>query len=82
MANYCSEMMIDAFGFDYLERGELRTKFIKPVLLDVELHTKSRIKSIEKLSNGNTRYALDIWCEDQHGRKLVDGEAAAEALGK
>jgi acyl dehydratase len=79
MANYCSEMMSDAFGFDYLERGELRTKFIKPVLLDIELYTKGRIKSIEKQPNGNTKYALDIWCEDQNGVKLVDGEAAAEA---
>ncbi len=82
MANYCSEMMIEVFGFDYLERGELRTKFIKPVFLDVLLHTKGRIKQIDKRDNGNTRYLLDVWCEDQNGNKLVDGEAAAETAAR
>jgi 3-hydroxybutyryl-CoA dehydratase len=77
-ANYASEMLIDAFGFDYLERGELRTKFIKPVFIDVMLHTKGRIKKAEKQPNGAIRYELDIWCEDQDGLKLVDGEAFVE----
>ena len=31
MANWCSSMLIEHFGLAYVERGELRTKFIKPV---------------------------------------------------
>ena len=29
MTNWCSEMLLRAFGMDYLTRGELRTKYIK-----------------------------------------------------
>ena len=43
MTNWCSEMLLRAFGIDYLERGELRTKYIKPVNLGVELHVRGRI---------------------------------------
>ena len=28
--------------------------------------------------NGNRLYAIDVWCEDQHGTKLVDGDAKVE----
>lgn len=77
-ANYASEMLTDAFGFDYLESGELRTKFIKPVFIDVLLVTKGRIRKADRKPNGAIRYELDIWCEDQDGLKLVDGEAVVE----
>jgi 3-hydroxybutyryl-CoA dehydratase len=80
MTNWCSEMMTDAFGMDYLGRGELRTKFIKPVLMGVLLHVKGRIKGIEESSGGKTRYTVDVWCEDEHGTKLVDGDAAVEVV--
>src|SRR5450432_3599303 len=36
MTNWCSEMLLQAFGMDYLECGELRTKYIKPVNLGVQ----------------------------------------------
>jgi len=36
MTNWCSEMLIRAFGLHYLEGGELRTKYIKPVYLGVD----------------------------------------------
>ena len=78
MTNWCSEMLLRAFGLDYLERGELRTKYIKPVDVGVELHVKGRISEVTRLPGGNTRYAIDVWCEDAHGVKLVDGDAAVE----
>jgi hypothetical protein len=77
MTNWCSTMLIDHFGMDYLERGELRTKFIKPVYLDVMLHVRGKVLSVEKTENG-TLYALDVWCEDEKGTKLVDGDAKVE----
>lgn len=79
MTNWCSEMLAHSFGMDYIERGELRTKYIKPVLLGVSLHVRGRVKAIKPASDGRTRYELDIWCEDQNGNKLVDGDAAVEA---
>lgn len=77
MTNWCSEMMTRAFGMDYVERGELRTKFIKPVLMGVQLHVKGRVKAVEP-ANGATRYTVEVWCEDQNGTRLVDGDAAVE----
>ena len=78
MTNWCSEMLVGTFGMDYLERGELRTKYIKPTNLGVELHVKGRITAAATQPNGNTLYAIDVWCEDRHGTKLVDGDAKVE----
>ncbi len=78
MTNWCSEMLVRVFGLDYLERGELRTKYIKPVNLDVELHVRGRIKEAAKQPNGNMLYTIDVWCEDQQGTKLVDGDAKVD----
>lgn len=80
MTNWCSEMLVRAFGAHYLERGELRTKFIKPVNLDVELRVRGRIKQVDKGETGGTLYSLDVWCEDQNGTKLVDGDAKVEVV--
>ena len=75
MTNWCSEMLLRAFGIDYLERGELRTKYIKPVNLGVELQVRGRIREVARQSGGDTLYAIDVWCEDASGTKLVDGDA-------
>lgn len=74
MTNWCSEMLVREFGLDYIERGELRTKFIKPVNMGVQLHVKARVKEAKRAADG-TEYVLDVWCEDEHGTKLVDGDA-------
>jgi 3-hydroxybutyryl-CoA dehydratase len=78
MTNWCSEMLLRTFGLDYLERGELRTKYIKPTNVGVELRVKGRITDATEQSNGNTLYAIDVWCEDERGTKLVDGDAKVE----
>lgn len=78
MTNWCSEMLLRAFGMDYLARGELRTKYIKPTDVGVKLHVKGRIKEATRQPNGNTLYTIDVWCEDQQGTKLVDGDAKVE----
>ena len=77
MTNWCSEMMTHEFGMDYISNGELRTKFIKPVLLGVQLHVKGKVKAVEKKAGG-TLVTLDVWCEDEKGTKLVDGDAKVE----
>ena len=77
MTNWCSEMMSHEFGMDYIENGELRTKFIKPVLLGVQLHVKGKVMAVEKKGTG-TLVSLAVWCEDEKGLKLVDGDAKVE----
>jgi 3-hydroxybutyryl-CoA dehydratase len=73
--NWCSSMLIAHFGMGYIERGELRTKFIKPIFVGAAVFVKGRITSAEKRANGDTEYRLDVWCEIEDGTKVVDGDA-------
>jgi 3-hydroxybutyryl-CoA dehydratase len=75
MANWCSSMLVERFGMDYLERGELRTKFIKPVLLGATVFVRGRALAVERGDDGGTVLKLDVWCEDENGTKVVDGDA-------
>ncbi|MGH6904960.1 MAG: MaoC family dehydratase [Geminicoccaceae bacterium] len=73
--NWCSSMLIAHFGMDYVERGELRTKFIKPIFIGATVSVKGRILSAEKTHDGATEYRLEVWCETEDGTKVVDGDA-------
>jgi 3-hydroxybutyryl-CoA dehydratase len=77
LTNWCSSMLVEHFGLDYLERGELRTKFIKPVYLRTVVHVRGRVLSVTPTAGGS-RYTLDVWCEDDNGVKVVDGHAEIE----
>ena len=76
--NWCSEMMVEHFGFDYIERGELRTRFIKPTFIGVTVSVRGIVRSAERQKNGSTLYTLEVWCEDEHGLKLTVGDAKVE----
>lgn len=78
LTNWCSEMLLRAFDVDYLQRGELRTKYIRPVNLGVELHVRGRIREVTAGPAGSTSYTIDVWCEDGQGTKLVDGDAKVD----
>ena len=80
--NWCSTMLIQYFGMDYVERGELRTKFIKPIYLGVPVRPRGKVLSVEKNDGGGTEYKLDIWVEDDKGNKLVDGSARVVVAAK
>ena len=76
--NWCSEMLIERFGMDYVERGELRTKFIKPVFLGVTVSVRGKVTAAEAQANGAVVYSLEVWCEDEKGVKLTVGDAKVE----
>ena len=78
MTNWCSAMMVEHFGMDYLERGELRTKFIKPVFLGQTVSVRGRVRAVEAGKGGGKAYVLDVWCEDENGVKVTDGDARVE----
>jgi 3-hydroxybutyryl-CoA dehydratase len=80
MANWVSSMLVEHFGLAYVERGELRTKFIKPVLIGMTVVCRGRVRSIEPGARGVRTCMLDVWCEDEHGTKVVDGHARVELL--
>jgi acyl dehydratase len=76
--NYLSSMLTRAFGRFYVENGELRTKFIKPVPVDTLLRVRGRVRGREEISDGRVRYELDVWTENGDGIKVVDGDASVE----
>ena len=78
MANWVSSMLVEHFGLAYVERGELRTKFIKPVPLGMTIVCRGRVQSVERLAGGALGCMLDVWCEDEHGVRVVDGHARVE----
>jgi 3-hydroxybutyryl-CoA dehydratase len=80
--NWCSEMMIEHFGLDYIERGELRTRFIKPTFLGVTVSVRGRVTAADPQPGGAVVYKLDVWCEDETGLKLTVGDAKVEVRPK
>ena len=76
-AQWCSSLLLSYFGWDYIERGELRTKFIKPTYLDVPVTVRGVVTTVEKIAEGEL-YCIDIWSEDNQGTKLTVGEGRVE----
>lgn len=77
-ANWLSSMLIERFGRHYVETGELRAKFIKPIFLDVPVTCRGRVTEVEVLGDGGARLKLEVWCEDQAGTKLTVGDASVD----
>jgi acyl dehydratase len=73
--NWLSSMLVAHFGMDYLGRGELRTKFIKPIFLGAVVSVRGRVTAVERGEGGGLVYTLDVWCEDDKGVKLTVGDA-------
>jgi 3-hydroxybutyryl-CoA dehydratase len=76
--NWISSLLVEHFGLGYVERGELLTKFIKPVPIGMTLTVRGRVRSVEPSAAGGLVYTLDVWCEDSDGVKVTAGEAKAE----
>lgn len=73
--NWLSSMLLEHFGHHYLERGELRAKFIKPIFAGMVVTMRGRVDSIEELGNGNRSFMLTVWCEDDEGVMRTEGNA-------
>jgi hypothetical protein len=71
-------MLLKAFGRDYLERGELRTKYIKTTDVGITIKILGRVRERAEQADGSVRFALDVWTENEAGVKLTDGDAVVE----
>ncbi|OGL62887.1 MAG: hypothetical protein A3J27_09180 [Candidatus Tectomicrobia bacterium RIFCSPLOWO2_12_FULL_69_37] len=69
---YLTELMISLFGEEWLQGGRMELKFIQIVRMNETLVSKSRVGSKEQEEAG-TRFGVDLWCENQHGEKVVVG---------
>jgi len=76
--NYLSSMLVRAFGAAYLEHGELRAKFIKPVYVDEVVQPRALVRESIEGQDGRTRHVLEVWVQRDGGEKVVDGDAAVE----
>ena len=75
---WISSMLLAAFGRHYLERGELRTKYIKTTDVGITLKVMGRVRERQQKPDGTVRFVLDVWTEDQAGVKLTDGDAVID----
>ena len=80
--NWILSLLVDVFGEDAASGGRLRTKYIAPVYEDQVLITCASIASVHDNAEGETIYQLDVWCEDDTGKKVTVGEALVHATAR
>jgi 3-hydroxybutyryl-CoA dehydratase len=78
--NWLNALLGAEFGAHYILRGRLRTKYIKPTLIDVPITPKAQVTS-RVVEEAGTRYELDVWIEDADGVKLTVGDASVVVAG-
>jgi 3-hydroxybutyryl-CoA dehydratase len=73
--NWILSLLVDVFGETVLQKGRLRTKYIDPVYEDQVLITCARVTSVVENGDGETVHALEVWCEDDTGKRVTVGDA-------
>ena len=74
ITEYIGELLIKFFGKGYLG-GDLSLAYIRPIWPDDEIITRGVVR--EKTAEGDAvRILLDVWCENQHGEKVIAGNAS------
>lgn len=77
--NWILGLLIDLFGSGVCGRCKLRTKYIAPIFEDQVVITCAKVVRVERDPKGERAYALDVWCEDDTGKKLTVGDAVVYA---
>ena len=77
--NWISSVLLAAFGRAYLERGRLRTKFIRPIFEDQIITTRAVVNAVTPGPDG-VSVELEVWCEDGSGQKCTVGVASARVV--
>jgi acyl dehydratase len=80
--NWILSLLVDVFGETVLQKGRLRTKYIDPVYEDQILIACARVTSVRDNTAGGTVYELEVWCEDNTGKRVTVGEAIVHAAGR
>jgi hypothetical protein len=71
--NWLYGHLLDTFGLAILQRGELATKFIRPVFEDQKVRSCARLTERTPEPDGMVRCRFDLWCEDDTGAPLTMG---------
>jgi hypothetical protein len=78
--NWNLGLLVDVFGPDAAAKGRLRTKYIAPIYEDQVVIACAKVASAVG-NEGGTVYGLDVWCEDDTGKKLTVGDAIVHSKG-
>ena len=79
--NWILGLLVDVFGPDAATRGRLRTKYIAPIYEDQVVIACAKLASVTN-DAGNAVYDLEVWCEDDKGKKLTVGDARVYAAAR
>jgi acyl dehydratase len=71
---YLHELLARQFGFDFRQGGQLSVTFLKPVYAGDTLTARGVVTSKEDLDH-RTRLSLQVWLENQQGKKTSVGYA-------
>ena len=71
---YLTELMINLFGEDWLRGGEMNLAFIAIVDIGDILLPRAVVRS-KQVAGFGIKFIMDVWCENQHGKKVVVGTA-------
>jgi 3-hydroxybutyryl-CoA dehydratase len=77
--NWILGLLVDVFGADAASKGRLRTKYIAPIYEDGVVITCAKVTSVVANEQGETVYGVEVWCEDDAGKKLTVGDAVVHA---
>jgi 3-hydroxybutyryl-CoA dehydratase len=73
--NWILGLLVDVFGDDAAKKGRLRTKYIAPIYEDHVVIACAKVTSVLDNAEGETVYDVEVWCEDDQGKKLTVGDA-------
>ena len=71
---YLNEVLIRAFGQNWLERGKINVNFINKVFEGDTLFARAKVRDVKK-ENGNMRVELEVWCTNQRDEMTTVGSA-------
>lgn len=77
--NWILGLLVDTFGPQAAGKGRLRTKYIAPIYEDQVVVTCGRVSAVHDDAGGETVYDVEVWCEDDRGRKVTVGEAVVHS---
>jgi acyl dehydratase len=76
---YLTELMIYLFGEGFLSGGRMKLAFIKIVDVGDSLLPKAVVQS-KQPAGSKTEFTIEVWCQNQHGQKVVVGTATAAVI--
>jgi len=76
--NWIQGLLVDVFGPAVASRSRLRTKYIAPIYENQPVIACAKVETVTGTADEKTVCVLEVWCEDDTGKKLTVGSAMVE----